>query len=385
MRVLSIVSSLDPRRGGTQTVASNMVLATQRAGVSNAVVAAGTPDARRRANVLTEPLTCEGVEVEQFGTLPWPPERPDRWGLSLSQARLAAGHVGEFDLVHIHGAWGFGLLSGLTASRLRDTPVVVTPHESFTAFDIDGSRSELRRWQKLLLKRLYLRWTSLFILTSQLEVDDSLSSTETQRVRVIYPVVDSGRTIRISERRRSASELKVGFLGRIHPKKNLDVLIAAIAELPEHICLVVAGDGPDADARREQVQTRGLERRVDWRGFVSPDRRPDLFDDLDLLVMPSSFESFGMSAAEAMLHGTPVVVSERTGIAEIIRRRGGGVIVSPEVQSVADAIRQLDSERDTLEGIGREGEEAVRSELSFSTIGVNLVDAYTCALDASAR
>ena len=51
VRALSIVSSLDPKRGGTQTVASKTVLASQRAGVSNVVVAAGIPDAQRRANV----------------------------------------------------------------------------------------------------------------------------------------------------------------------------------------------------------------------------------------------------------------------------------------------------------------------------------------------
>ena len=132
VRVLSIVSSLDPKRGGTQTVASNTVLASQRAGVSNVVVAAGIPDAQRRANVLTEPLAREGVEVEQFGDPSLASRAPRPLGLSLSQARWAARHVGEFDLVHIHGAWGLGLLSGLTASRLRGTPLVVTAHESFT-------------------------------------------------------------------------------------------------------------------------------------------------------------------------------------------------------------------------------------------------------------
>jgi hypothetical protein len=96
MKVLSIVSSLDPARGGTQAGATNMVLATQRAGVHNVLVAAGTPAARRRAHAFTAPLREEGVRVKQFASLPWPPEHPDRWGLSVPQMRWVARNVEEF-------------------------------------------------------------------------------------------------------------------------------------------------------------------------------------------------------------------------------------------------------------------------------------------------
>ena len=55
-----------------------------------------------------------------------------------------------------------------------------------------------------------------------------------------------------------------------------------------------------------------------------------LLAGLDVLAMPSEYESFGLSAAEAMLHGVPVLVSERTGIAEVIARHGGGRITRPD-------------------------------------------------------
>jgi glycosyltransferase involved in cell wall biosynthesis len=384
MKVLSIASSLDPARGGTQAGATNMVLATQRAGVHNVLVAAGTPAARRRAHAFTAPLREEGVRVKQFASLPWPPEHPDRWGLSVPQMGWVARNVEEFDLVHIHGVWGLALLSGLAAARLRGTRVVVTAHESFTAFDVDDSRSIVRRRQKLVLKEAYLRWAHLFVLTSQLEAEDSVPSLDQGRVRVVpYPLVDANGAIP-PLKRPSGGDLVVGFLGRIHPKKNLDLLIEAIHSLPGHIRLVVAGDGPAAHETRKLASARGIDDRVTWLGFVPPERRAEFFDGVDVVVMPSTFESFGMSAAEAMLHGVPVIVSRRTGISELIQRHGGGLIVTPDVPAVAGAIRRLEARGEAMAELGEQAQAAVRAELTYSRVGDALVDAYDHAMEISA-
>jgi glycosyltransferase involved in cell wall biosynthesis len=384
VRVLSLVTSLDPQRGGTQSVATNILISTQRAGVSNVVAAAGTSASRRRARALTDLLEREGVIVHQFPTPGWPPERPDRWGLSLRQIGWVALRIGEFDLLHIHGAWGLSLLSGLTAARIRRKPIVVTPHESFTAFDIDRSRSAARRREKLVLKRLYLWWATLFALTSDLEVADSLPAGDRERSRSIpCPVADSAASVPPLSRRGTRAELRVGFLGRIHAKKNLGLLIDALSGLPDHIRLVVAGDGPLAGEARERASAGGVDSRVEWLGFVTAEQRSKLLEGLDLLAMPSVFESFGMSAAEAMLYGVPVLVSERTGIAEFIRRRGGGVTVAPSAASIADAIRELDRERSALAEMGARAQDVVCTELSFSRVGEAFSAAYADALELS--
>jgi len=96
--------------------------------------------------------------------------------------------------------------------------------------------------------------------------------------------------------------------------------------------------------------------------------------------MPSTFESFGLSAAEAMLHGVPVLVSQRSGIAELIRRHGGGRITSADVSGIVDAISELDADRGALARMGACGQAAVREELTYERIGQALRDAYTVAL-----
>jgi glycosyltransferase involved in cell wall biosynthesis len=382
LKVLSVVTSFDPERGGTQAAAANMIRATQRAGVDNTAVAAGAPEARRRARVLTDQLEADSVHVRQFATVSWPPEARDRWGLSHHEVRWILREASGFDLIHVHGAWGLTLLSALAAGRLRGVPVVVTPHESFTDFDIGATAKSSRRHQKLLLKRLYLRWAALFVVTSELEASDSFADPAGDKVRVVHhPLVERADELPPLRSRATDGELRVGFLGRIHPKKNLDVLIEALASLPDHVRLLVAGDGPVAGPMRQLAHARGIEARTDWLGFVPPDQAPRFLAGIDVLAMPSAFESFGMSAAEAMLHGVPVIVSPKTGIAEVIRRHGGGVIVDADAASTAAAISGLDRDRDSLEALATDGQAAVCTELTYARIGEALTRAYRDVLE----
>lgn len=380
MKVLSVVVSLDPELGGTQAAATQMMMATQRVGVRNTVVAAGTRTARERALTYISRLEADGVEVKQFEAISWLPGA-DKLGVSLEAMRWLLRRVGAYDLVHVHGVWGLTLITALAAAHLRGVPVVVTPHESLTAIDIETSQNAVRRWMKLALRALYLRWTSAFVVNSQLEADTSVPEVSADRVSVVYhPVVDQDAPQAQPRPRGAGDRLRLGFLGRIHPKKNLDLVIDAVARLSDHVELVVAGGGPLLEAMQRHAEQRGVQRRVEWLGFVSPDERTRFLEGIDVLVMPSSFESFGMSAAEAMLDGIPVVVSEQTGIAEIIRRHSAGVVVPPDVESITAAIKRLDGDRGALLALAVAGREAVHDELSLEHAGISLRAAYERAM-----
>lgn len=383
MRILSIVASLDPVRGGTQSGATNMVLATQMAGAENTFTAAGNRAARARAQQLTRPLRDAGVGVRMFPTFEWPEEAPDRWGLSVPQVRWFTSAVCEYDLVHIHGVWGFSLLAGLRAAVKNDVPVVVTPHESLTAYDIEvSSGSQLRRRQKLLLKEAYIRWATYFVLTSDLEAASSLPPALMQRRSVVhYPLAEVQPVPPRDVNADGQGAFRVGFLGRLHPKKNLNHLIEALPALGPGTRLVIAGDGPLMAEMRRLTETLAVAERVEWRGFVAKDERPEFFTSVDVLAMPSEFESFGMSAAEAMLQGLPVIVSERTGVAEIIRRAGGGLVASPDRGGLLASLLELrDASPDRRHALGQQGRAAILSEMSFSATGKALCAAYEKAL-----
>jgi len=110
-----------------------------------------------------------------------------------------------------------------------------------------------------------------------------------------------------------SSELRsILFAGRLALEKNVDSIIEAAASLPS-FRFVIAGDGP----RRDFVVAKAKELdNLDYIGWVSREQVMAVLDSVDLLVLPSSIESFGTAALEAMSRKRLVLVSPHCGIAD---------------------------------------------------------------------
>ena len=154
------------------------------------------------------------------------------------------------------------------------------------------------------------------------------------------------------------------YVGRLQPIKGLETLLQAMARLDGSTRLLIIGgdqDEPDnghAAHLRERVAALGLARRVRFLG-TQPQRRLRLFyAAAEATVMPSSYESFGMVALEAMACGCPVVASRVGGLTTTIKDGVTGHLV-PEGDPAAlashlDRLLRDRQERDRL------GIEAVR-------------------------
>jgi mannosylfructose-phosphate synthase len=119
----------------------------------------------------------------------------------------------------------------------------------------------------------------------------------------------------------------------------------------------------------------GVSDRITWRGFVAAAEKNAFFESIDVLVMPSAYESFGVVAGEAMLRGVPAIVSPRTGIAEVISAHGGGLLAQPRARSIADLLTDLNANRQKLSELSAQGQEAAR-RLTFSHAGALLRKEY---------
>ena len=146
-------------------------------------------------------------------------------------------------------------------------------------------------------------------------------------------------------------------VGTIQARKNLDVLVRAVARVRERrtgpITLAIAGrrgwktEAFDAACRTTPVSMLGL---------VPDEKLPALYAHAALFVQPSSYEGFGLTAVEAMACGAPVVAADAGSLPEVVDR--AGLLVAPrDVEGLADAIeRVLDhpAERERLRQAGLE-------------------------------
>ena len=118
------------------------------------------------------------------------------------------------------------------------------------------------------------------------------------------------------------------FAGRLGPQKALDVLLRALADVPE-VALVVAGDGPERAGLERTTDELGLDARVSFLGAVPRERVLQLFRAADASVLPSAWENFPHTVVEALAVGCPVIATAVGGVPEVVRDGENGLLVVP--------------------------------------------------------
>ena len=113
-------------------------------------------------------------------------------------------------------------------------------------------------------------------------------------------------------------------VGRVTEQKNQDVLIRALACLPQaHLVIAGAGAGAKDDAFHELAVTLGIDSRLHMLGALQAQDVADLYAATDLFVFPSIWETFGLAAAEAAMAGMPMVVADLPVLREVLNAGGG--------------------------------------------------------------
>ena len=385
MRVLRVIDCLDPRVGGPAVAALNSAISASRAGVRCDIAVVVRPGEAEASwwRAAVERCRNEGIAPFGFPVLA-PSLSPRHYDPSLALVRwlLRRGRP-RYDIVHADSPWtgACALASAITAAGA--TRLVITPNEVFTPFDLSRGGIGIRMAKRAGV-RMYGRAADLIVCSSPLEMRDTQSAgLPTEKLTWIYhPVVDERVPMTPPQwPARGSSGLRVGYLGRLHPKKNVAMLIDAVGRLDSRVSLVVAGRG-DATLESElRLQAdRLLPGRAQFVGWVSADDKLGFLAGVDVLVMPSEYECFGVAAIEALAAGTPVIVSDRVGVADIVRGEQAGQVVPADVESIAKALRKYLDDPEARCADATRARAAAVTNASFAAHGARLASEYALIL-----
>jgi glycosyltransferase involved in cell wall biosynthesis len=165
----------------------------------------------------------------------------------------------------------------------------------------------------------------------------------------------------------------IGFVGRMLPGKGLNVLADALAQLgSEKWKVLLVGDGPERKSFEEALAARGLLDRAQFTGAISYDSVPNLYQQMDMLVLPTQTtarirEQFGRVLVEAMASGLPVIGSTCGAIPEVIDDAG---LITPEGDPVAlaGALRRLLLDPALREQLVRAGRRRVAQHYTWERV-----------------
>jgi glycosyltransferase involved in cell wall biosynthesis len=257
-------------------------------------------------------------------------------------------NAGRFDAITVEGLWQYHGSAVRTAALAAGVPYVVYPHGMLDPwFQRTYPRKHLKKvifWK--LVGHQVLRDARAVAFTTEEEMRLAQNSFQPWQARcVISPL---GVVVPGSERATRAANWRARYpalakrkyllyLGRIDPKKGVDILLEAYAAVhekknPTNIAppaLVLAGpeSRPEFSAQcRAIMQRLGLEegRDVIWTGMLDHEMKWAALESADALVLPSHQENFGYVVAEALAAGTPVLISKQVNLWREVIADGAG-------------------------------------------------------------
>ena len=268
------------------------------------------------------------------------PVRPLAWAWNrVGWPPIEALTSRRFDIVHSTTPLLLPARSGLRVCTVYDLDFLAHP---------DRARGESRRDFPALVHAHAARADLVVTISeySKSQVEQRLGIGP-DRIAVCRPGVPSWITGPLAARP-TGDAGDILFVGTLEPRKNVPALLAAYRMLagrqPAVPRLVLAGQvTPEAEAWVAETQAPPLAGRVVVEGYVSNERRAELFAGAGLVVLPSLDEGFGLPALEAMALGIPVVTSNVGALPEVVG--DAGILVDPrDVAGLAAALERVCSD-----------------------------------------
>jgi glycosyltransferase involved in cell wall biosynthesis len=289
----------------------------------------------------------------------------------------------RFDVVHVHGL--LNPVSSLTARTCigRGWPLVVRPFGTMSRYTFAHRRGTIKRAYSAILDRRNLCRAQAVHFTTDVERDESTwqGITWDGRAFVVPPpwLTVAGYDTRESRAHRRT----VLFLSRLHPVKNVELLLDAwplVQRGSPDAQLMIAGDGDLAYVSELRVRAERLGGSVNFLGYAEGVAKRKLLADADLFVLPSLHENFGIAVLEAVASGLPVVVTPEVQLSHFIKEHSLGLVSQRSPEGLAHAIMDALGDDELNARCRDQGAALVTQHFSLQTVGEQLLEMYRFAV-----
>jgi glycosyltransferase involved in cell wall biosynthesis len=346
LKVLRVIASLDPVHGGPSQGVRHSIGELERLGIRNEVVSCDAPDA---AWLGQDSFRLHALGPGKFGYTYAPRLYP--WLLE---------NLGRFDAVVVHGLWLWPSIAALRALKksIGSKPrFFLMPHGMLDPwFQRDPSR-RLKAVRNFfywwLVERHVVNGADALLFTCEEELRlarQTFGGYHPRReINVGYgipeppPFTESMRTAFLERVPGLGGRQYVLFLGRIHPKKGVDLLVNAYLQIlkTDFPDLVIAGPGWDSEFGRRVAAAVGEHPKIHRVGMLEGEAKWGALYGCDAFVLPSHQENFGIAVVEALACNKPVLISNKVNIWREIAEDGAGVVEEDSVEGTARMLQRF--------------------------------------------
>ena len=344
MKILHVISSLDPAHGGPAEAVKNLAGANIRAGHAVEVATLDEAEAPFLANFPAS-LHCFGPSLLNYSYTP-------RFVPWLRE------HRRNYDAVVVNGLWQFNSCGAYLSLRGTETPYYIYPHGMLDpwfkrAFPLKHFKKSI--YWKMIQHRVIADARALLFTCEQERVLARESFRPYRCREMVVNYGTSAPTLSVEQREQFLHKFPetkgkrcLLFMGRMHEKKGCDLLIRAFHnvvardESKKSFHLIMAG--PDERGLMGRLkslgQSLGVFDQITWTGMLSGDLKWGAFQSADVFVLPSHQENFGIAVVEALACGVPVLISNQVNIWREIQDAGVGLIENDDQAGTDNLLRR---------------------------------------------
>ena len=335
MKILHVISSVDPQAGGTAEAVKLSGNVMFNSGIEVEIVTLDSP------NFFTPEPNTFAYPVHLMGA-----QKQSCYSHSPRFKQWMQAHASDYDAVIIHGLWQYHSLATSRACRKHAVPYFIFTHGMLDPWF--NTTYPLKRLKKLLYwfwgENPSLRHANAVLFTT--EEERLLARKSFPAYRVNEQVVGLGTLAPDIDLDQALADFRAQpkpwaqrpyflFMSRIQEKKGLDLLVAAYAKLrsndPTIPELVIAGPIQQQEYA-DKIKTNYTQDGIHWIGTLSGIEKWQALAAAEAMTLVSHQENFGIVIAEALAVGTPVLISNKINIWREIEQGGAGLVANDSIE-----------------------------------------------------
>ncbi len=285
--------------------------------------------------------------------------------------------LNEYDLYHIQGLWlylGHGVAS---YARSLNRPYIITLRGMLYPQALAHS-SLIKKISLALYQRTDLQMAACIQATCKEEMEHYRKLGFTNPVAVIANPIDLDDYIDRAIPQKA--HFKIGYLGRVHPRKRIERLIYAMNALKGKIndaelVVIGAGDENYESFLKSEVKRLNLN-NVTFTGFLTGDKKDTAIRELSVLAVPSDFENFGNIVTEALIRGVPVIASTGMPWEELETNHCGWWINNDQETINKTILEAYEIGEDERIQMGLNGKRLMKDNYSVEVLGKRMMMLY---------
>ena len=373
MKILQVVPFFTPARGGSVVAPYNLSKHLAERGHEVTIF---TTDFELDKDYIQ---SLDGIRVVPFHCIA-------NIGLMLISPEMKKqlnGEIGNFDAIHMHNFRSYQNIVAYHYAKKCNIPYVLQARGSVLPF---FQKQRLKKIFDLFFGYKILRDASKVIALTKTEIEQyKKMGVDKDKIEIVPNGIDLSEYDNLpgkGEFRRKYSigddEKMVLYLGRLHKIKGIDLLVKAFSDLVkelDNVKLVIAGpDDGFLPMLKKQIEDLKIGDKILFTGPLYKRDKLEAYVDADVYVLPSVYETFPNTVLEACACGTPVIVTDRCGIADFVEKVG--YVVEYDKDQLREAIFKVLNDEGLRRRFGEEGRKWVRKDFGWDKVVRKVEEIY---------